>query len=144
MGEASKIQPAQLALFFLFVLFLEKAPHITLPSFFSSGEGIASWYGRSDAGIRFRTADGEIFNDARDTCASWDFPFGTYLKITDIASGKSVICRVNDRGPQNSLGRAVDLTKTCFSKIADPAAGLIRVRIMPLSGPQETPLPKTS
>ncbi|MDD5671711.1 MAG: septal ring lytic transglycosylase RlpA family protein, partial [Candidatus Omnitrophica bacterium] len=51
--------------------------------------GVASWYSESDPMINLRTANGEIFDDSRMTCASWNFPFGTRLKITNLKNGKS-------------------------------------------------------
>ena len=60
--------------------------------------GTASWYSETDPGINLRTANNEIFDDSKLTCASWYFPFGTYLKVENEANGESVICRVNDRG----------------------------------------------
>ena len=94
-------------------------------------QGIASWYSESDAAIQKYTASGEVFDDTQDTCASWEFAFGTYLKVTNVKNGRSVVCRVNDRGPAFSLNRRIDLTKTSFEKIADPNLGLIEVRILP-------------
>ena len=52
--------------------------------------GAASWYSETDAFINLRTANGEIFNAKRMTCASWHYPFNTRLKITNLANGKSV------------------------------------------------------
>lgn len=102
-------------------------------NFFPRYHGIASWYSKSDAYIHWLTANGEVFDDADQTCASWDFPFGTYVKVTNIKNGKFVICRVNDRGPYGPLNRAIDLTKASFQKIADPDLGLAEVTITPLS-----------
>jgi len=64
--------------------------------------GEASWYGPGFAG--HRTADGEIFDPTKLTCASPWLPFNTMLRVTDMATGKSVEVRVNDRGP---FGRGV-------------------------------------
>ncbi len=94
--------------------------------------GIASWYSESDPGINLHTANGEIFDDAQRTCASWDFPFGTLLRVTSIKNGKSVICRVNDRGPAKRLGRLIDLTSSAFREVAPLKAGLIQVKVEPL------------
>src|SRR3989338_3156392 len=92
-------------------------PQVQAPSAY---HGIASWYSQSDPRIRKRTASGENFNDAAATGASWYFPIGSHLKITNTQNGKSVICRVNDRGPRRSLKRAVDLSKSAFKQIAHP------------------------
>ena len=95
--------------------------------------GIASWYSQADAGINRHTANGEIFNDRELTCASWYHEFGTLLKVTNRATGKSVVCRVNDRGPNKRLGRLVDLTIGAFRQIATPHRGLIRVSVIKIS-----------
>ena len=64
--------------------------------------GEASWYGPGFAG--HRTADGEIFDPNKLTAASPWLPFNTMLRVTDLATGRSVVVRINDRGP---FGRGV-------------------------------------
>jgi rare lipoprotein A (peptidoglycan hydrolase) len=64
--------------------------------------GEASWYGPGFAG--HRTADGEIFDPTKLTAASPWLPFNTMLRVTDLATGRSVVVRINDRGP---FGRGV-------------------------------------
>jgi rare lipoprotein A (peptidoglycan hydrolase) len=64
--------------------------------------GEASWYGPGFAGQP--TADGEIFDPNKLTAASPWLPFNTMLRVTDLATGRSVVVRVNDRGP---FGRGV-------------------------------------
>lgn len=64
--------------------------------------GEASWYGPGFAGQR--TADGEIFDPNKLTCASPWLAFNTMLRVTDLETGRSVVVRVNDRGP---FGRGV-------------------------------------
>ncbi len=91
-------------------------------------EGIASWYGGGEKLNKY-TANGEVFDSNDYTCASWDFPFNTYLKITNKSNNKSVVVRVNDRGPNKRLGRLVDLTKEAFSKIGNLEKGLITVKL---------------
>ena len=95
--------------------------------------GVASWYSETDPGINRHTANGEFFDDSKLTCASWHHAFGTLLKITNLKNGKSVVCRVNDRGPNKRLGRLVDLTLTAFRYIAEPRTGLIHVSIAQIS-----------
>ena len=93
---------------------------------------IASWYSEEDPGILKTTANMEIFNDEGLTCAMWDVPFGTMLKVTNLNNGKYVVVRVNDRGPARHLvdeGRLIDLTKEAFSSIAPLKEGLIPVRV---------------
>ena len=95
--------------------------------------GVASWYSETDPGINKHTANGEVFEDTALTCASWNFPFGTHLQVTNLTNGKSIICRVNDRGPAKRLHRLIDLTKAAFRKIADSKRGLIRVSVTPVA-----------
>ena len=64
--------------------------------------GEASWYGPGFAGQR--TADGEIFDPSKLTAASPWLPFNTMLQVTDLETGRSVVVRINDRGP---FGRGV-------------------------------------
>lgn len=93
----------------------------------------ASWYGQAHAGRP--TASGELFNPDKLTAASWFYPFGTRLRVTNLANGRSVVVRINDRGPARRLvrrGRKIDLSRAAFSRIADLRTGLIRVRVEPL------------
>jgi len=101
--------------------------------------GTTSWYSESDSYILATTANMESFDDKKLTCAAWGFPFNTYLKVTNIRNGKSVIVRVNDRGPARRLfkeGRIIDLTKTAFSRIENLDRGLTHVKITVLSLPR--------
>lgn len=76
-----------------------------------SASGGASWY------------------DTRSmTCAHRTLPFGTQLRVTNIASGKSVTCRVADRGPYVK-GRVVDLSRDAFSRISPTSKGVVQVTI---------------
>jgi len=95
-------------------------------------EGIASWYSEFSPGIRPTTANMEIFNHDEMTCAIWDFPFDSWLEVTNLRNGKKVLVRVNDRGPAKRLcreGRVIDLTMAAFDKIADLDEGLIDVKV---------------
>ena len=93
---------------------------------------IASWYGGGEK-LNKHTANGDVFDPKEMTCASWHYPFDTRLKITNIENGKSIIVRVNDRGPNKRLGRAIDLSREAFRKIANLKKGLIPVDIEKLS-----------
>lgn len=95
----------------------------------------ASWYSVESCereGTSGIMANGRKLNDEELTCASWDFRFGTKLKITNERNGKSVIVTVTDRGPTKRLyrqGRIVDLSKRAFSQIADLKQGIISVTV---------------
>ncbi|HEY8383323.1 MAG TPA: septal ring lytic transglycosylase RlpA family protein [Microvirga sp.] len=68
--------------------------------------GSASWYGPGFHGRR--TASGEIFNSSALTAAHRSLPFGTRVRVVDERSGRSVVVRINDRGPF-TRGRIIDL-----------------------------------
>ena len=91
-------------------------------------EGLASWYGGGEKLNKY-TASGEVFDPDGLTCAIWEIPFGTYLQITNLGNGHSVLVKVNDRGPARRLGRLIDLTRRAFSEIAPLKEGPIRVRV---------------
>ncbi|MBX2987402.1 MAG: septal ring lytic transglycosylase RlpA family protein [Bdellovibrionaceae bacterium] len=74
--------------------------------------GGASWYGPGFAGRR--TASGEIFNPSEMTAAHKTLPLGTKVKVT--YEGKSVVVRINDRGPYVN-GRVLDLSKAAAQKL---------------------------
>lgn len=80
--------------------------------------GKASWYGPGFHGRK--TANGERFNQGSLTAAHRSLPFGTKLKVTNKRNGKSVVVRINDRGPF-IRGKFLDLSKGAASKI-----GMIR------------------
>jgi rare lipoprotein A len=75
-----------------------------------------------------KTASGEIFDQSAYTAAHNRLPFGTKVKVTNVQNGKSVIVRINDRGPFVK-GRIIDLSRSAFSKIGNPRAGVIDVKI---------------
>jgi rare lipoprotein A len=73
------------------------APQTPRQSFETVGQGEASYYGVELAGNR--TASGERFDPHAFTCAHRSLPLGTMLRVTNLANGRSVLVRVNDRGP---------------------------------------------
>ena len=81
--------------------------------------GIASWYGY-ESGPRYRrrpkTANGEYFSPKEFTAAHKSLPFGTVVEVTNIANNKSVLVRINDRGPFIK-GRVIDLSKAAATSI---------------------------
>lgn len=81
-----------------------------------------------------KTANGERFNQNAMTCASNTHKFGTHLKVTNTANGKSVVCRVNDRGGFGKYGVTLDLSKGAFAQIAPLSQGRARVTIETVSG----------
>jgi rare lipoprotein A len=78
-------------------------------------------------GLDHMTASGEVFDATALTAAHESLPFGTLVRVTNPASGESVVVRVNDRGPYYG-DRCLDLTAGAFASIADPSAGVVDVR----------------
>jgi rare lipoprotein A len=88
--------------------------------------GIASYYG--DAFHGKKTASGEVFDQRKLTCAHRELPFGTRLKVTNLENDRSIIVRVNDRGPWVS-GRIIDLSYAAAKQIGMLERGLVKVKI---------------
>lgn len=94
--------------------------------------GLASWYSKESPGINTHTANNEIFDDTELTAAMWDVPFNQKIKVTNLKNGKSVVVRVNDRGPHKRFvgkGRIIDLSKRAFSDIAPLHQGLTPIQL---------------
>lgn len=83
-----------------------------------------SWYGTHHQGKR--TASGEVFNKNDYTAAHKTLKFGTKIKVTNPSNGKSVVVRVNDRGPFVK-SRDLDLSEAAFASIANLQRGVINV-----------------
>ncbi len=84
--------------------------------------GLASWYGPFFHGRL--TANGEIFNQNELTVAHKSLPFNTFLKVTNLQTGKAVIVRVNDRGPYIPP-RSLDLSRVAARCINSEVAGVV-------------------
>ncbi|KVD78411.1 hypothetical protein WS62_28920 [Burkholderia sp. ABCPW 14] len=95
--------------------------------------GRASWYGKGFHGRR--TANGERFNMNELTAAHRTLPLASYVRVTNQANGKSVVVKINDRGPF-SRGRILDLSYAAAKVIGLVHAGTARVKIQGLS-PEE-------
>lgn len=97
--------------------------------------GQASWYGRAFAGKP--TASGEIFNHELLTAAHRSLPLGTKVRVTNVANGKSVEVKVNDRGPYAD-GRIIDLSRAAARALGMIEDGLAEVRLETISLPGES------
>lgn len=84
------------------------------------GRGSASYYAAKFDGRR--TASGERFDSAAMTAAHRTLPFGTRVRVTNLANGRSVIVRINDRGPF-SQGRMIDVSRAAASELGLVARG---------------------
>lgn len=88
--------------------------------------GLASWYGREHHGRR--TASGEPFDMEAFTAAHRSLPFGTWVRVTHLATGRAVTVRINDRGPWVG-GRVIDLSRRAAHALGILADGVARVRL---------------
>jgi len=88
--------------------------------------GLASWYGKQFHGNR--TASGEIYDMMAMTAAHPTLPIPSYVRVTALRSGRSVIVRVNDRGPFNSP-RLIDLSYAAAKQLEMVDSGEARVRL---------------
>lgn len=87
-------------------------------------KSIASYYHDKFNGRK--TANGEIFSNSKLTAAHKKLKFGTKVKVTNLRNGKSVIVRINDRGPYHSQ-REIDLSKAAFKKIGNLKKGTMPI-----------------
>ena len=91
-----------------------------------SATGKASFYGKKFDGRK--TANGEIFSNKELTAAHPNLPFGTFVKVTNLKNNKSVVVRINDRGPYVK-GRIIDLSKAAADSLDFIHSGWAKVRV---------------
>jgi rare lipoprotein A len=89
----------------------------------SQASGLASYYSSGS-----RTANGEQFNPNEFTAAHRTLPFGTKLRVTNVATGQSVTVRVNDRGPFVP-GRVVDVSSSAAGALGMTGKGVAKVKL---------------
>ena len=102
-------------------------------------EGVASWYGEDFHGRA--TANGEVFDMNAISAAHPTLPMPCYARVTNLANGRSLIVRVNDRGPYHG-NRVIDVSVKAARLLDFHAIGLARVRVdyvgqAPLEGEDE-------
>ncbi len=102
------------------------------PSFRSGDTGMASWYGHPYHGRA--AANGEIYDMEKLTAAHRTLPFGTWVRVTNLASEKSVEVRIIDRGPFVG-GRIIDLSHAAAEVIDMIGSGIAQVRLEIISAP---------
>jgi len=88
--------------------------------------GIASWYGPGFAGRL--TANGEVFDPSQLTAAHKELPFNSLVTVTNLHNGRSVVVRINDRGPFKP-GRIIDLSRAGAEAIGMIGSGTAPVSI---------------
>ncbi len=92
--------------------------------------GLASWYGKKFHGRR--TASGEKFNMTEFTAAHRRLKFGTRVRVESPTTGRSVVVRINDRGPF-SKGRIIDLSKAAARELGILKKGFAKVDLYVLN-----------
>lgn len=96
--------------------------------------GEASWYGRALAGRK--TANGERFDPKAFTAAHKQLPFGTWVEVRRIDTGRTVRVRINDRGPNGpARHRIIDLSQRAAEELDLVRAGVVRVELRVVDGP---------
>jgi len=95
-----------------------------------SAEGKASYYGARHHGKR--TASGERFDQNALTAAHRSLPFGSRVRVTNLRNDKSVVVRINDRGPY-ARGRLIDLSFEAAQQIEMIRSGIVPVRVQSLA-----------
>ena len=103
--------------------------------------GIASWYGKKFHGRR--TSSGETYDMYAMTAAHPTLPIPSYVRVTSVKNGKSVVVRVNDRGPFHA-NRVIDLSYTAAAKLGFVQAGSSLVDVEKIDATQWTPTQPTS
>ena len=102
-----------------------------------------AWPGAAEAGVQCgkaawyelggMTASGEAADPTGLTAAHRTLPFGTRVKVENLANGRSVVVRVNDRGPFGG-GRVIDLSRAAAEKLGYVRAGIARVKVSVVDG----------
>jgi len=91
-----------------------------------SAVGLASWYGRAFHGRK--TANGEIYDMGELTAAHPTLPLPSYVRVTNVTNDRSVVVRINDRGPF-AKGRIIDVSATAAEMLDFKRAGVAKVKV---------------
>ena len=95
--------------------------------------GKASWYKMGS-----RTASGERMNASALAAAHRSLPFGTKVRVENLSNGRSVVVRINDRGPF-VRGRVIDVTKGAAEQLGMIHSGVARVKVTVVGGGGKLP-----
>ena len=96
--------------------------------------GYASWYGHESGN---RTANGERFLPQGVTAAHTTLPLPSYVEVTSLETGRTILVRVNDRGPFAGRGRIIDLSRGAAEQLGIRAAGHAPVRVRVVEPPEK-------
>ena len=100
--------------------------NLRAPQLGQTQEGLASWYGPHHQGRP--TASGEPFNMYALTAAHKELPLQTWVKVENLRNGRTVVVRINDRGPY-AAGRIIDLSYAAAKLLDMITAGVVPVRL---------------
>lgn len=114
---------------------VRQVPQVAVRSIRTQISGIASWYGPGFHGNI--SASGERYNQNALTAAHRSLPFGTKVQVTNLNNGRSVIVKINDRGPY-VRGRVIDLSAAAARSLGMMQSGVAPVRIDVLANTGET------
>lgn len=107
-----------------------KTDSLLVDSLFSKNvrtvKGKASFYASKFHGRR--TTNGEIFSNNKMTAAHLKLPFGTMVKVTNLSNGRTIVVRVNDRGPHSKV-LIIDLSQAAAKKLGFFSKGVANVEI---------------
>lgn len=95
--------------------------------------GMATWYGGAFAGKK--TANGERFDPAKLTAAHRTLPFGTWVEVRRLDTGRTVRVRINDRGPWGDDKRIIDVSRKAAENLDLVRDGVVRVELRVVDGP---------
>lgn len=95
--------------------------------------GMATWYGEQFAGRK--TANGERFDPKKMTAAHRTLPFGTWVEVRRVDTGRTVRVRINDRGPWGDEKRIIDVSKKAAEDLELVRDGVARVELRVVDGP---------
>jgi rare lipoprotein A (peptidoglycan hydrolase) len=112
---------------------LDFTKHAKAPNIAPDEVGMATWYGAAFAGRK--TASGERFDPERLTAAHRKLPFGTWVEVRRVDTGRTVRVRINDRGPWGDDKRIIDLSHRAAQDLDIVREGVARVELRVVSGP---------
>lgn len=112
-----------------------RSPQAQSPKDSTPAYGVASYYGQKYHGRR--TASGEVYDMNKMTAAHRTLPFGLKVRVTELASNRSVVVRINDRGPF-IRGRIIDLSRAAAQRLGIIQSGSanVKLEIFPDSPPR--------
>lgn len=98
--------------------------------------GVASWYSAECCKYNpvksCPMANGEslytVEKQGIDFAASWHYPLNSFVRVTSLENGKTVVVKITDRGPAKRLHRVIDLSKKSFSQISNLKNGIVKVK----------------